>query len=422
MKNNRRYDLSNKLTHFFRCLDLEDGSAPHIPEDWGDGNVTEDTTFTALFLLRCAIRHGRLWATWSLRKEVRTIYGPYPAICFTDMPTAAFLETSAIRLKKKEKISTYALTFPKPQMFGLGARPVIYGLSGPTAGIPSGNGGGPRIMPPNSLPVHEQYRYVTYAPTGNRWAIDWTHEREWRWRMTDESSLKKFEKTIEKIGIVGEVKDIPGLDLYDGQLRGLGVIVNTKEEARKILHDVLSLIDRKIIKPDTYEYVLVADNIPEPEKIRNPDAEASAIAAAAIDLSQYFVFDSLKDTNIEDRTDILLKQVEAGAGKPELGEAGECWLWFVDPTHAVTRALLRRKRLLINRDGKYLLPAPHFNNTRGLRQREEMTKKLGAMFNSAFGVECGYFSVLNSDDPNKLPTYNDDFLDNRLFYNFWSDG
>ena len=115
MKNNRRYDLSAKLTHFFRMLDLFDGSAPSTPEDWGDANIAEDTKFSAIFLLRCAIRHGRLWSTWSLRGNVRTIYGPHPAICFTDMPTAAFLETASERVKKKQKISTCALTFPKHQ-------------------------------------------------------------------------------------------------------------------------------------------------------------------------------------------------------------------------------------------------------------------------------------------------------------------
>ena len=62
MKNNRRCDLSSKLTHFFRMLDLDDGSAPSIPEYWGDNNITEiteHTQFWALFLLRHAIRRSR---------------------------------------------------------------------------------------------------------------------------------------------------------------------------------------------------------------------------------------------------------------------------------------------------------------------------------------------------------------------------
>jgi hypothetical protein len=117
MKNNQRYDLSERLIHFFRNLDLEDGSAPHIPEEWGEACIAEDTKLSALFLLRVVIRHGYLWATWSLRNNARTVYGPRPAICFTDMPTAAFLETSVSRKKAGQKISTFALTFPKAQMF-----------------------------------------------------------------------------------------------------------------------------------------------------------------------------------------------------------------------------------------------------------------------------------------------------------------
>jgi hypothetical protein len=114
------------------------------------------------------------------------------------------------------------------------------------------------------------------SPGGGRWAIDWTHERVWRWCTTNAASLAKFEAEIAKMGIVSEVKFIPGLDLYTGMLQGIGAIVNTKEEARKVLHDVLSLVDRNMVKPDTSEYVLVAEDIQAPEKIRDPDKVPSA--------------------------------------------------------------------------------------------------------------------------------------------------
>ncbi len=211
MQNNRRYDLSQRLIHFFRKFDLFDGSAPHTPEEWGGENFVEDTVFSPMFLLRIAIRHGHLWATWSLRKDVRTIYGPHPAICFTEMPTAAFLEASVVRQKQGQKISSFALTFPKDQMFSLGARPVIYGLSIPHS-LPSGADGGPRTMDPTLLPLHEQYRYVTYSPGGS-YRVDWTHEREWRWPYMD--SIVEFEATLEAEGIADNVPEIPGLSLFE---------------------------------------------------------------------------------------------------------------------------------------------------------------------------------------------------------------
>ncbi|VTR93429.1 Uncharacterized protein OS=Neosynechococcus sphagnicola sy1 GN=DO97_21640 PE=4 SV=1: DUF4427 [Gemmata massiliana] len=419
MQNNRRFDLSGRLIHFFRKLDLDDGSAPHVPEHWGQHNITEHTVYSALFLMRCAIRHGRLWATWSLRGGSRTIYGPHPAVCFTDMPTAAFLEASSDRLKAGQKISTFALTFPKSQMFDLGARPVIYGLSGPPVNVPTDKSGGPRIIPPDRLPLQEQYRHVSYYPTG-RYRVDWTHEREWRWPYTE--SLEEFDKEIATYGVVSEVTDIPGLEFYEFGLRGLGVIVNTKDEARLVLHDVLSLVDRKVISPDAFDYILVANDIASPAEIRDPDQEEAAIAAAAIDLSTYLTPDPDRDESLSEQVNEMARAIEAESGKPEFGEFGGCWLWLVDNDRPLTRALLNTEHAEVNRDGKYLMFPHAFSDSRSLAQREEMTKKLAAQVTAKFGLECGYFSVLLFDNPNGVPSYNTDFLDYRMIYNFWSDG
>jgi len=418
MRNSRRYDLSERLIHFFRKLDLDDGSAPHIPEDWGEHNISDDTVLSALFLMRSAIRHGRLWATWSVRGGARTVYGPRPAVCFTDMPTAAFLEASAARLKAGQKISTYALTFPKAQLFDLGARPVIYGLSGSTADIPAGKGGGPRLIPAELLPLSEQFRYVSYYPTG-RYQIDWTHEREWRWPYP--GNLAEFDQQIETYGCVSEVSDIPGLEFYDAGVRGIGVIVPTRDDASKILHDVLSLIDRQVITPDTFDYILVADEIVTPAAIRDPDEEEKALAAAMIDLSGYLTSDP-GDETIAQGVVAIVETVEAASGEPAWSELGGCWLWLVDNAHPVTRALLRTERVVVNNAGKYLMWLDGFSDSRSLRQREEMTRRVAAEVNREFKLPAGYFSVLMPDDPNGVPSYNSDFSDNRLIYNYGLDG
>ena len=41
---------------------------------------------------------------------------------------------------------------------------------------------------------------------------------------------------------------------------------------------------------------------------------------------------------------------------------------------------------------------------------------------SAFGVEASCFSTLGSEEIEAVPFYCGDHLDNRLVYNFWSDG
>lgn len=90
MNNNNRFDLSNYLIHFFRNVDLDSGSPVMMPEHMGFQNLYEDTLLPAFFMLRAALRNGRLWATQSIRNNQPTIYGPCPAVCFTEMPIAAF--------------------------------------------------------------------------------------------------------------------------------------------------------------------------------------------------------------------------------------------------------------------------------------------------------------------------------------------
>lgn len=129
VNNNIRFDLSDYLIHFFRDIDLNSSNGIVFPEHMGWQNLYEDVYFPAIFMLRAALRNGRLWATWSIRGDKRTIYGYDPAICFTEMPIAAFLEAGHKRWSSGQAMSPYALIFPRKELFYLGARPVISGLS-----------------------------------------------------------------------------------------------------------------------------------------------------------------------------------------------------------------------------------------------------------------------------------------------------
>lgn len=167
--NNVRFDLSPFLIHFFRNVDLSKSDGSLFVDDWGPGAIVEDDRLTAFFRLRNAIRLRRLWSTWSVRKGRRTVYGPDPAVCFTDMPIAAFIEAGIAREKKGEAMSPLALVLPKRDLHAAGALPAIYGLDG-LPPLPSGNGGGPRIMPASALPLAEQFRYVTLDVPPSLWS------------------------------------------------------------------------------------------------------------------------------------------------------------------------------------------------------------------------------------------------------------
>lgn len=414
MKNTKRYDLSDRLFHFFRSVDISSGDAPSVPEHLGWGNVAEDANWSALFMLRCAVRQCRLWATWSRRNGVRTIYGHSPAVCFTEMPLAALLEAGQARRARGEAMSPFAIAFPKHETFGLGGRPVIYGLDGQHAVLPDGSNGGPRLIDPALLPPQEQYRYVTFNPTG-KYPVDWTHEREWRWPYRGD--LTKIEKQLAESGLIEDATDIPGLDLSDPRLCGLGVVVETSIQAAWVVHDILSLVDRKVVSRGQFEFVLKGQELQDKESLRSPSEVEKAIADASVDLDPFFSL-SVKEAEIyEEEFKTAVAHVDSEYPEQQSGERGGVWLWLLDNTHSLTRGLLQMGRVIVTGDRRYLASLPEFSTTRSLRQREEMAKALADRIKRRYGIQCGHFSVLNSHDPCAVPFYCDDLLDNRMYYN-----
>ena len=50
-----------------------------------------------------------------------------------------------------------------------------------------------------------------------------------------------------------------------------------------------------------------------------------------------------------------------------------------------------------------------------------MTRELARRLEAKFGVHATYLSVIPYDDPDGLPFYNGDELDDRKFYNYSDD-
>lgn len=412
MNNSIRYDLSARLIHFFREVDTRGKSPVNFPEHWGFDHITENDIFNPFFLLRAAIRHNKIFATWAVRNNRRTIHGDSPAVCFTEMPLAAFIETSKKRSKLGQAISTYGISFLKSEMFDLGARPVIYGLSINTFDITTSEKG-ERIIDVAALPLQEQYRYVTFNPIGNK-KIDWTHEREWRWVYKD--SIEEFERQLEEYGIVSNIKDFPSLEVCNGNITDIGVIVETKEEAELILSDILTSFDKNEYTP--YKFLFYTEQINKISEILTPKEEKIELQKSMIDLSEFINTYPIRDQDIYNTFVDMTKEIENNFSDIESGELGGCWLWIYDNLHGFTRALINKDRIVVNKEGKYLCFLYEFSDSRSLAQREEMTKLLAARIKEEFNVDCGYFSVLNSNDIDGIPFYCEDVPDefeDRLF-------
>lgn len=409
--NNRRYDLSDRLIHFFRDIDISSNDAPVTPEHWGYSSIPEDVDMPAFFLLRHCIRQGRIWATWSFRGGQRTIYGPRPAVCFTEMPIAAFLETSRDRLAKGQAISSYALVLPKRSTFGAGARPVIYGLS-TRAWVKTDPTSGERRFPDSALPSDEHYRYVSYDPTSGK--LDWTHEREWRWP-SDETPWSDPDDIPPS-----DSDEIPGLAMDAPVLQGIGVIVRTAEEADRIVYDILTKVDRGDIGEDHYQFILAIETIPDWGILRDPDDLEAVIYSNVVDLAAYFVGRKNDDGLMVAELDRIAQEVESTTlvSTDDFHEFGGCWLWLRDNRHPIVRALVRLGRAEVSKDGRYLVDLPAINSSRPLHQRQEMIDAVAAQLEAEYSLPGTYYAVLNSWDFEAIPSYHNDDLADDFFYNF----
>lgn len=414
--NNIRFDLSDQLIHFFRDVDLNSERPTDSVEDFGENNLVMDGSgrWPALFLLRCAVRSRRLWATWSIRNNKRGVFGPRPAVCFSEMPLAAFLESSRQRESRGQAMSGYALTFPKEGIFDLGARPAIYGLSDTRINVPPGVPGKPRLLSPTDLPLLEQYRYVPYNPLADP-AVDWLHEREWRWPCS--SDLTAYQDFLDDVGHIPTAADMPHLSIAVPQTKGMGIIVKTLDEGGKLAHDVLTLVDQGELWPSDFEYVLVRDQLPATEQLYSPKQVQNALQAATLDIKSFLKVEAANARKDADDFARRATAVEDGAGKVRRENGGGCWLWFTNNTDGYVRSLVAAKRIFVNAHGKYLADLREFDGARSREQRQAMAEVLAGKLRAPLGVQCQYYSVLDGYDPDSVAYAHEDTLDNDLYFN-----
>lgn len=102
------------------------------------------------------------------REYFDTIRGDFPAVCFSEQPLSAFL---ASFLANGSRYPGCGIAFNKRHLFQYGGRPVIYGDED--------------LL--NRLHDEDKYLWVRYSPLSQpsrNYPVDWTHEREWRARVS----------------------------------------------------------------------------------------------------------------------------------------------------------------------------------------------------------------------------------------------
>ncbi|WP_345951293.1 hypothetical protein ABDD95_07635 [Mucilaginibacter sp. PAMB04274] len=368
-----RTDLSDKLIHFVRAVNRESNdymlSEMHSYE-FAFGELVEEDKISPFFILRRIIRKLQVLSTWSYRNGSSTIRGNYPVTCFTDMPISAFVATSIDRLSKGQKISNYALVFDKKQMFAIGARPVIYGATKNEA-----------------LPETEKYRFVAYDPTSLPYAIDWTHEREWRWANFDYISKmipqQDFsdedhpleEYTLELMRLRDEERiEFHGLNLDKQPLSNIGFILKTKEQARLILRDILWLIDQGKISANLFTYILFFSDLQaNPDSIQDPKFINDLISNGRIEIAPYLIIDKHKQREVIAKLAELSSSLMERFNPDEFpgGITGISFPCFNDNLSQAARLLVGTAYVKITKLGRYLLNLPCLNQTQSLELNEQ---------------------------------------------------
>lgn len=414
MRNNIRFDLSGYLIHFFRDVDQSSAQGILFPEHARFNNIAASQTLDSLFLLRCALRHQRIFATWSYRGGRPTIYGRSPAVCFTDMPLAAFVQTSDERRARGEHIGRYAFMIPKEPMFRLGALPVVYGSSEEAR---EKTGTEPYRVLENILDPSEQFRYVAYN-IGHDRTIDWTHEREWRWPYRGDKSHFVIDEE-DDVELVETLEEIPGLDFGQPTISGMGILVQDQDDVPKIVHDILTLVDSGAIHKSTFHFIIPLCDIKNHGDIRDPAKTSELMNEHSIDLSRFFSITQGRSDEINAKVDRIIEDHFATSGHTERDRDdgfGKSWVWTPDNESELVRALIASKRLIVSTEGRYLLDISRFASFPDDFE-EYYCKEIAKTLEAEFGVNASYFTVRGSTNCDELPYYTDFLDEDHPFYN-----
>ncbi|AMB84835.1 hypothetical protein AWM79_05740 [Pseudomonas agarici] len=368
--------IGPRVVHYFRNVDLASKSRPEfIPEAFPLNCEYADDQWSAGFLLRAAVRFQHIWATYGVREGHRTIISPQPAVCFSDFNLADLIAVRDGFSPRSESATQYALTFPLKVAQKGGIQPVV--------GRDAGHSG---------------------SPTGGS-------EPEWRWLHTG-----NYKRRIERIESSGwEGNTIPGLKLSQKKWAGIGVVVPDMASARALQYDILSLIDRQIISTTHFDHILVCDKLPDSLEGLSENEVNSAFASACYDFKSCLNVGILSQLILPFDFGSRVLLHDGPVRREPVVERGGCWLWFEGNTHEYVRALVMAGRVKVNKHGRYLASLDELENLKELRLRQDAALKLGLELYKDFGIRSSYFSVLNSQSFDDVPSFSGDLCETGYY-------
>lgn len=405
-----RIDLSDNLIHFVSPTNKStvdyNLSEMHPKKFEMNGDIVEEDAISPFFILRRIIRNLQLLSTWSYRKGQRTIYGKYPAVCFTEMPISEFVKSSIDRQSKGQKISNYGLVFNKKELFKIGARPVIYGTSQDVNVIDDGLD---KALSPNIFHEKELYRYVAFKLDRLPYPIDWTHEREWRWPNFDYKYYpidlvlweeEECDKELNELYRLREEEriDFHGLNIDKYPLNNIGIILKTEEQARLIIRDILWLIDSKKIPKETFGYVLFFNKLEQNvDKLIDKNFLQTEINQGLINLDSFFHVDEDLKKDIAHKINELCKKYDK-YDKFEVKHHG--WLsglsfpCLQNNQDSTTRILIELNLIKITKLGRYLIDLPILHPSGCLENNEKFTREvINPELEQILGIKLTYYSI-----------------------------
>lgn len=345
-----------KIPHYFD----KEGIPHDLSDSISDNEYPIDEDAAAFEVLKKIVHDGFIRSGWSFRNYAPTIYGPSSAVCFTEMPLYALFDYAKERGTYSGYVGNYGIAFRKKELFAVGARPVIYGLSSTHKEVNEHHDWakyGYRVLDPDcGLGLYEQYRYVNTNLSREK-TIDWTHEREWRW------PLRATEEWIAGLPFLLS-------DAWGPQFTDVLIIVNTVEEQEEILNLIKGMYDAGATNSgrDYNTSLLPVIKVVSIESLAREEVDLLSVRIEDIPFKQMKIMPAIKVSEVvraKVKQQVLIaehKGVEAIAAyrkshpehitKPfDWGHAHVC----TNEISEVTQALLEEELAHTFSDGKYII-------------------------------------------------------------------